>query len=76
LESGWLIHRFVPFPAMPVPGDLLAFVNTAGYYADARRTEFHRQPLPRKVAAFRREGRWRFTDDSLVGVDDVMESVP
>lgn len=76
LESGWLIHRFVPFPAMPVPGDLLAFVNTAGYYADARRTEFHRQPLPRKVAAFRREGRWRFTDDSLVGVDDVMEGVP
>jgi diaminopimelate decarboxylase len=76
LENGWLIHRFVPFPARPGPGDLIAFVNTAGYYADARQTEFHRQPLPRKVAALRSEGGWRFTDDSLVGVDDVIEGVP
>ena len=55
-----------------IVSQLIAFINTAGYQQHSRATEFHRVPLPRTVAAFFDEAGWRFVDDGLVTVADVI----
>jgi diaminopimelate decarboxylase len=44
-----LSWRHIPFPVAPRPGDLLVYVNTAGYQQDSNESSFHEQPLPPKV---------------------------
>ena len=72
LERDWLARRCVPWPERPSAGQLIAFINTAGYQQHSRATEFHRVPLPRTVAAFLDGAGWRFADDGLVTVADVI----
>jgi diaminopimelate decarboxylase len=50
LESDILSWRPVTFPALPAPGDLLAFINTAGYQSDFFEATPHRMPAPNRVA--------------------------
>jgi diaminopimelate decarboxylase len=35
----------------PQAGDLLVYANTAGYQMDLLENEFHRHPMPRRMAA-------------------------
>ncbi|WP_436529002.1 Y4yA family PLP-dependent enzyme [Actinoplanes sp. HUAS TT8] len=60
LESDLITRRKVYLPVIPRPGDLLAFVNTAGYFMDFSATQALHQPLARKVAVYTSGGvrRW------------------
>jgi cell wall-associated NlpC family hydrolase len=49
--------------ARPRPGDLLAFVNTAGYFMDFSATRALRQPVATKIAMYRDGGAWRWCRD-------------
>jgi diaminopimelate decarboxylase len=53
MESDVLAWRPVPLPREPIAGDLLVFVNTAGYQMDFVESPMHRVSMPRKVAAYR-----------------------
>ena len=63
LESDLITRRKVVLPVRPRPGDLLAFVNTAGYFMDFSATRALHQPIGRKVALFRTGGRWSWCLD-------------
>lgn len=62
--------RKVVFPTRPQPGDLLVYVNTAGYQMDSNESPFHDLPLPPKIVVERRDGapRWRFDEHPGPGV--------
>lgn len=49
LESDLLTWRKIPFPVRPATGDLLVYLNTAGYQMDSNESPFHELPLPPKV---------------------------
>jgi diaminopimelate decarboxylase len=63
LEADLLTRRKVFLPSRPRAGDLLAFVNTAGYLMDFSATRAMRQPIGRKVAMYRDDGAWRWCLD-------------
>ncbi|GGK76034.1 alanine racemase [Mangrovihabitans endophyticus] len=63
LEADLISRRKVFLPSRPRAGDLLAFVNTAGYFMDFSATRALRQPIGRKVAMFRDDGGWRWCLD-------------
>lgn len=63
LESDLITRRKVFLPTIPRPGDLFAFVNTAGYFMDFSATGALRQPVARKVALHRSGERWRWCLD-------------
>ncbi|GGQ73281.1 type III PLP-dependent enzyme domain-containing protein [Couchioplanes azureus] len=63
LEADLVTRRRVSLPSRPRPGDLLAFVNTAGYFMDFSATHALRQPIGRKVAMYRDGGAWRWCLD-------------
>ncbi|WP_250031687.1 alanine racemase [Paractinoplanes maris] len=63
LESDLITRRKVVLPVRPRPGDLLAFVNTAGYFMDFSATRALHQPIGRKVALFRQGGSWSWCLD-------------
>jgi diaminopimelate decarboxylase len=53
----------------PRPGDLLVYVNTAGYQMDSNESAFHDLPLPPKIVVERHPGapRWRFDEHPDTG---------
>ena len=51
LDDDVLTNRIIAFPRLPQAGDLLVFANTAGYQMDLLENEFHRHPMPRRIAA-------------------------
>lgn len=63
MERDMLSWRRIAFEHRPEPGDLLIYLNTAGYQMDTNESEFHRMPIPEKFAAFRHDGRWNWTCD-------------
>ncbi|MBU2663413.1 Y4yA family PLP-dependent enzyme [Actinoplanes bogorensis] len=63
LESDLITRRKVTLPARPRPGDLLAFVNTAGYFMDFSATRALHQSIARTVAVSRRANRWTWCLD-------------
>ncbi len=63
LEADLVTRRKVLLPSRPRAGDLLAFVNTAGYFMDFSATHAMRQPVGRKVAMYRDGGAWRWCLD-------------
>lgn len=63
LEADLITRRTVFLPRRPEPGDLMAFVNTAGYCMDFHATAAQRQPVARKVAAWQEDGAWRWCLD-------------
>jgi diaminopimelate decarboxylase len=71
LESDYLARRFIPFETRPSVGDLLVFVNTAGYQMDSKESEFHRLPLPNKVVALKNADIWHFVNDTIISVADL-----
>ncbi|MES4903590.1 MULTISPECIES: alanine racemase [unclassified Streptomyces] len=63
LESDLITRRAVFLPRRPAPGDLMAFVNTAGYCMDFHATRAQRHPVARKVAAWQDRAGWRWCLD-------------
>lgn len=63
LEADLLSRRAVRLPRRPVPGDLLAFVNTAGYFMDFNADHALHQPVARTVALTHDEGTWHWSLD-------------
>ena len=50
LDEDVLTNRLIAFASQPRPGDLLVYANTAGYQMDLLENEFHRHPMPRRIA--------------------------
>ncbi|MCC9621398.1 alanine racemase [Thalassospira sp. MA62] len=50
-------------PADLAAGDLVCFLNTAGYQMDSNESPFHGIPLPEKISAIRRKDSWQWTTD-------------
>lgn len=71
LETDLITRRTVFLPRLPAPGDLLAFANTAGYLMDFSAGSALRQPVARKVAAYRQDGAWRWRLDEQYWPVDV-----
>jgi diaminopimelate decarboxylase len=54
LHGDFIMRRRVALKTTPQPGDVLAFINTAGYNMDFAESATLRQPIARKVAVTRR----------------------
>ncbi|EUB82685.1 Y4yA family PLP-dependent enzyme [Pseudomonas sp. GM30] len=64
LDDDVLSYRLINFANEPRSGDLLIYVNTAGYQMDLLENEFHRHPLPRRLTATCcTEGNYAFSPD-------------
>lgn len=63
LEDDLITRRKVTLPRPPVPGDVLAFVNTAGYFMDFAADHALMQPIAPKVAVYRDAGVWKWCLD-------------
>ncbi|MCM6775361.1 Y4yA family PLP-dependent enzyme [Nocardia sp. CDC159] len=63
LEDDLITRRKVTLPRTPVPGDVLAFVNTAGYFMDFAADNALMQPIARTVAAYRDADGWSWCLD-------------
>jgi diaminopimelate decarboxylase len=70
LECDLLTWRKVRFPLRPRAGDLLVYLNTAGYQMDSNESCFHDLPLPPKIVVERHAGapRWRLDEHPGSGV--------
>lgn len=51
LDDDVITNRLIAFDTLPREGDLLVWANTAGYQMDLLENEFHRHPMPRRIAA-------------------------
>jgi diaminopimelate decarboxylase len=49
LDEDVLSNRWLGFSQVPEAGDLLLWVNTAGYQMDLLENEFHRHPMPKRL---------------------------
>ncbi|MCF4979229.1 alanine racemase [Pseudomonas gessardii] len=65
LESDMLTWRKVAFDRPIQTGDLLIYLNTAGYQMDSNESPFHEAPLPHKVVVELRSHALRWKLDSL-----------
>lgn len=65
LESDMLTWRKVRFGQPILPGDLLVYLNTAGYQMDSNESPFHAVDLPHKVAVELRNNHLHWKLDSL-----------
>ncbi|WP_095120387.1 Y4yA family PLP-dependent enzyme [Pseudomonas sp. Irchel s3f10] len=64
LDDDVITHRLINFATAPQSGDLLIYINTAGYQMDLLENEFHRHPLPRRLTATCcTEGNYAFSPD-------------
>ncbi len=63
LESD-LIYRHKTFlPALPKPGDLVVFINTAGYFMDFSASQSIMQPVAEKIAVWERDDQFGWSMD-------------
>ncbi|MEU4623283.1 Y4yA family PLP-dependent enzyme [Actinoplanes sp. NPDC023801] len=63
LEADFVTRRKIFLPRLPRVGDLLVFVNTAGYLMDFSAGHALMQPTARTIAAFRTGDDWRWCLD-------------
>lgn len=64
LEADLLSRRRIHFPSLPQPGDLLVWVNTAGYFMDFSADHALAQPVARTVAMHpAATRRWQLDDE-------------
>jgi diaminopimelate decarboxylase len=50
LDDDVITNRLIGFGRGPQAGDLLVYANTASYQMDLLENEFHRHPMPRRIA--------------------------
>jgi len=63
LESDFIMNRKINFPELPEPGDMLAFINTAGYYSDFSSNQALMQPEAQKIAVYKNRKTFCWTTD-------------
>jgi diaminopimelate decarboxylase len=63
LESDLITRHQTFLPRLPERGDLVAFINTAGYFMDFSASEAIMQPLARKVAVYKHDNCFCWTLD-------------
>jgi len=73
LESDMVAWRRVPFCHIPRRGDLLAFVNTAGYQMDFVETRMHQMPLPHRIIMYQRDNNWQWKLDEQFSALDLLD---
>lgn len=71
MEMDMVTWRKIGFKHVPKSGDILIYVNTAGYQMDTNESEFHLLPIPEKIAAYRTHGQWRWKRDSQFSLLDL-----
>jgi diaminopimelate decarboxylase len=64
LESDLIYRHLTYLDRLPKEGDLVVFVNTAGYFMDFSATTSIMHPIAQKVAVTEREGKFAWTMDS------------
>ncbi|APG51882.1 TPA: Y4yA family PLP-dependent enzyme [Providencia stuartii] len=65
LENDVITHRLILFTHLPQAGDLLIFINTAGYQMDLLENQFHRHPIPCRLYALENhDGQFIFFKDN------------
>lgn len=72
LDSDMVSWRKLRLPRRPSTGDLLVYLNTAGYQMDSNESPFHDLPLPHKVAIefdSEQHPHWRL--DSVAPIQDL-----
>lgn len=74
LEADMVSWHRVGFKSRPQQGDLLVYVNTAGYQMDSNETEFHGLPIPIKVATFKKDQQWKWKQDNQFSLLDLINS--
>jgi diaminopimelate decarboxylase len=63
LESDLITRHETQLPSLPAIGDLVVFVNTAGYFMDFSASEAIMHPIARKVAVFKQGKCFSWTLD-------------
>lgn len=63
LEQDMLTWRKIKFNYIPKRGDLLIYINTAGYQMDSNESEFHKIPLVKKYVVKKIENNYLVEDD-------------
>ncbi|MDV6344224.1 Y4yA family PLP-dependent enzyme [Nitrosomonas sp. Is37] len=64
LDEDVITNRLIDFESMPQAGDLLVYANTSGYQMDLLENEFHRHPMPRRIAVtYNTAGGMEFSPD-------------
>lgn len=64
LDDDVITNRLIHFAKRPRAGDLLVYANTGGYQMDLLENEFHRHPMPRRIAvAYDAAGRMGISPD-------------
>ena len=64
LETDVISWRPIALMALPERGDLLCFINTAGYQMDFIESAVHKKPKPERLVAFKLNDQWFWTPDS------------
>lgn len=54
LDSDMLTWRKIEFGCAPSPGELVGYLNTAGYQMDSNESPFHGKAIPTKIALWRK----------------------
>lgn len=70
MESDFIRRTGVDFPIEPEAGDLIVFINTAGYQMDSNESEFHEHPLPKKIAAIQTRLGWQPIRDEIYSIEE------
>lgn len=68
LENDTIRNRAVRWSNIPQAGDVVVFVNTAGYQMDSNETPFHQIPLPEKISARLINEAWKFFKDEKCNI--------
>ncbi len=63
LESDLITRRQVFLPAVPQAGDLIMFINTAGYFMDFSVSQASMHPEGKKIAVFEKRGEFAWSLD-------------
>lgn len=63
LESDMLAKSAITLHRTPKAGDILVYINTAGYMMDSNESTFSHFPIPQKIAARKIGNKWEMTDD-------------
>lgn len=71
MEMDMVTWRKIGFKHTPRAGDILVYVNTAGYQMDTNESEFHLIPIPEKIAAYQSHGQWRWKRDTQFSLLDL-----
>lgn len=63
LEGDFITARKINFSQTPKAGDILAFINTAGYYSDFSANQALMQPSAKKIALTRKSEKFIWSTD-------------